>query len=141
VSAYINRTAETIAFLVLGFAKETASSVENDLARCGPLYDSVSLLFDAACIHALYPVNGIWFSVGWCIGLFIPHIFLAVHLMTIFRFRHGQGIANGNGVGHMDDDIFTTGSKAKELMSSEWELKAIFYNDLRQKQGNRARKL
>jgi len=130
ISAYINTTADTVYFLVVGFADETAYSVENDIARCGTLYASATLVLDSGCVRTLYPVNGLWYSLGWCLAFFIPHLFLAVQLAAAFSFHHGGGPGSGstNSVAHMDDVTSTYSTSMNGGMtSSELEMKALFY--------------
>ncbi|XP_041364897.1 prominin-1-like isoform X2 [Gigantopelta aegis] len=53
--------------------------------KCKPVYESVYMMTDAVCVSVLNPLNGFWFSMGWCIFFFIPSIIFAVLLAGLYR--------------------------------------------------------
>ncbi|XP_046372572.2 prominin-1-like isoform X3 [Haliotis rufescens] len=61
------------------------NTVENNVGRCKPVYDSIYQATDSICIAGLNPLNGLWFSWGWCIFFFIPCIIFAVKLSGLYR--------------------------------------------------------
>ena len=85
VSAYVNDTADSIYNEVVTSIDTVSYQIQNEVARCRPLYDSYTTSIDAACLRLLYPVNGFWFSLGSCIFFLIPFLFLAVNLASNFR--------------------------------------------------------
>ncbi|XP_067672731.1 prominin-1-like isoform X2 [Haliotis asinina] len=60
-------------------------TVENNVGRCRPLFDSIYQVTDSICVAGLNPLNGLWFSWGWCIFFFIPCIIFAVKLAGLYR--------------------------------------------------------
>lgn len=85
ISAFVNATADTIYGEIEKYVTGVAYSVENEVARCAPLYQSLKKMFDTVCVQLLYPVNGYWFGLGWCIFFLIPNIFLSVKLASAFK--------------------------------------------------------
>ncbi|ESP03882.1 hypothetical protein LOTGIDRAFT_156479 [Lottia gigantea] len=59
--------------------------IKKDAGKCRPVYDSIYLMTDAFCVVVLYPMNGFWFSMGWCLFFFIPSIIFAVKLSTLYH--------------------------------------------------------
>lgn len=67
------------------FTDHVLDVVNNKLAKCKP----ISNIYDAAlvvvCKQALYPFNGFWFSIGYCLFFFIPAIIFCVKLAKHYR--------------------------------------------------------
>ncbi|XP_050393707.1 prominin-1-A isoform X1 [Patella vulgata] len=59
--------------------------VKKDAGKCAPLFESLYLLTDSVCVVMLNPLNGFWFSMGWCLFFFIPSIIFAVKLSTLYH--------------------------------------------------------
>ncbi|KAK3802035.1 hypothetical protein RRG08_064628 [Elysia crispata] len=75
--------------------KETNSSVEEvkreirtDRARCSSLSNALYTVSDSVCILVLRPLNGFWFSLGWCLIFCIPCLIFAVLLASQYRREH-----------------------------------------------------
>ncbi|XP_076458090.1 prominin-1-A-like [Babylonia areolata] len=60
-------------------------SVDNDIGKCRPVYDGFYSAADGACVVALEPLNGLWFSIGWSLFFFIPCLIFAVKLASLYR--------------------------------------------------------
>lgn len=67
------------------FTDHVKDLLKNHLGRCKP----VTNIYDAAvvvvCNQALYPFNGFWFSIGYCLFFFIPAIIFCVKLAKHYR--------------------------------------------------------
>lgn len=99
VSAFVNTTADTIYGEIEKYVTGVQYNLENEVARCAPLYQSLKTVFDAICVQILYPLNGYWFGLGCCIFFLIPNIFLSVKLAAVFKI--GSSV---NGVRHRDSE-------------------------------------
>ncbi|XP_067035177.1 prominin-1-A-like isoform X1 [Acropora muricata] len=81
VSKFINR--------VLGFGYQftdhVLSLLNNDLARCKPVANIYDASITFPCKQVLYPFNGFWFSIGFCLLFFIPAIIFNVKLAKHYR--------------------------------------------------------
>ncbi|KAK2167163.1 hypothetical protein NP493_1287g01006 [Ridgeia piscesae] len=42
-------------------------------------------MIDTTCIKVLYPINGVWFCLGFCIFILLPSIILSFKLVTLYR--------------------------------------------------------
>ena len=98
VDAYISSDVDYINNLILTYVGNTIDAVENKVGRCRPLHDSLAKILDALCVDLLYPINGFWFSLGWCIFFLQVGIFFAVQLGTMLKYASSQ-----NQVTHQDD--------------------------------------
>lgn len=81
VSKFINR--------VLGFGYQFTDHVQsllnNDLGRCKPVANIYDASITFPCKQVLYPFNGFWFSIGFCLLFFIPAIIFNVKLAKHYR--------------------------------------------------------
>ncbi|XP_074614092.1 prominin-1-A-like isoform X2 [Acropora palmata] len=81
VSKFINR--------VLGFGYQftdhVLSLLKDDLGRCKPVANIYDASIAFTCKQALYPFNGFWFSIGFCLLFFIPAIIFNVKLAKHYR--------------------------------------------------------
>ena len=90
VDDFISGDVDYISNLILSFVGGTVDSVENEVGRCRPLHDSLETILDALCVDLLYPVNGLWFSLGWCILFLLLGIFFAVSLASMMRYANND---------------------------------------------------
>lgn len=97
IAAFVNATADTIYGEIEKYVTGVGYSVENEVARCAPLYQSLKKMFDTVCVQLLYPVNGYWFGLGWCIFFLIPNLFLSVKLASAFKIG-----ASASSIRHRD---------------------------------------
>jgi len=98
VGKFVNDTADEIYLDVTQYTENTVDAVENDIAQCLPIYDSVTTIIDATCVAMIYPINGFWFCLGWGLAFLIPSLVLAVQLATVYRYTRAA-----NSVCHSDD--------------------------------------
>ncbi|KAK7507835.1 hypothetical protein BaRGS_00000800, partial [Batillaria attramentaria] len=73
-----------------GIVNDILNTVRNDLGKCRPIYDGFYAATDAGCVVVLDPLNGFWFSVGWCLFFFIPSLIFAVKLAGLYRREHDE---------------------------------------------------
>lgn len=59
--------------------------LENELARCKPITNIHDALISSSCKEALWPFNGFWLAIGFCLFFFIPAIIFAVKLAKHYR--------------------------------------------------------
>lgn len=85
IGNYINRTADETFEKIKKFADDTEYAVRNTVGRCKPAFDSIKYVIDEACKEALWPINGLWFCLGWCLFFLIPGIILSFKLTTLYR--------------------------------------------------------
>lgn len=104
------------------FVATTNTSVYKDLGKCEPLwnlYNSVILI--SVCHYTIDSLNGVWFSIGWCILFFIPSILFSVKFSNLIRdvddFNQQRGVRSRiastlslnkirtNKVGHVDNEV------------------------------------
>ncbi|CAB3982805.1 prominin-1-A-like isoform X1, partial [Paramuricea clavata] len=99
---------------ILGYIDQTSAwavkSVGTDLGRCRILTDVYDAVINLVCRDTVYPFNGYWFSIGFCLFFYIPAIILSVKLAKHYRRmrfeegfdRHGDGMemADRNKVWH-----------------------------------------
>ncbi|OQV14063.1 hypothetical protein BV898_11728 [Hypsibius exemplaris] len=62
------------------YVKFVKNSVLHDIGTCRPAYDSYHAISSLLCIGIIQPINGLWFSIGLILILFIPMIFLNTYL-------------------------------------------------------------
>jgi hypothetical protein len=85
IARYVNATVDGIYARIADFVTESLSLLRTDVGRCRPLYDSIDFIIDSVCIQ-VYPVSGIWFSLGCCMILLIPSLALAAILSSMYRY-------------------------------------------------------
>uniref|UniRef100_T1IH19 Uncharacterized protein n=1 Tax=Strigamia maritima TaxID=126957 RepID=T1IH19_STRMM len=71
----------------INFAK---SSVKNDIGGCRPVWNVFDSFRALLCHDALDPLNGFWFSLGWCLFLSLPMSLVACKLSKHFRRLSGR---------------------------------------------------
>ncbi|BFZ03403.1 hypothetical protein BsWGS_06442 [Bradybaena similaris] len=59
--------------------------VRQTLSPCRRLATDLFTLSDTVCIQIVEPVNGFWFSFGWCLFFFVPCLIFAVLLADQYR--------------------------------------------------------
>jgi len=133
ISKYINETADSIYLLLSEFSHRSATNVEDVIAKCFPLYNSITTAVDSACVGTLYPINGFWFSLGWCLAFFLAYLFLAVKVAGIFGhvFGPGERPSEPNDVRIQQyGDITMAYASSLTTDNQGIEKKTSFYNDL-----------
>ena len=93
----MNQTALALWNILNGVTRNISSNVREDIGRCRPAYVAVVQLIDVSCKGVVDSLNGIWFSHGACIILFLPTMIFTLKLVGLFRKR-----GNGHKVGHKD---------------------------------------
>lgn len=61
------------------------NNTKDKVGTCGPLSAGLNSTLIATCDKILLPWNGFWFSLMWCLLLFIPTIILSVKLATLYQ--------------------------------------------------------
>ncbi|XP_019720142.1 prominin-1-A-like [Hippocampus comes] len=65
-----------------------------EFGRCGPLAEVVDSAQTILCLYLVSSLNAFWFSLGWCVILFIPSIILSVRLAKHYRRMKYADITN-----------------------------------------------
>ncbi|XP_017784995.1 PREDICTED: prominin-like protein isoform X2 [Nicrophorus vespilloides] len=60
---------------------------EQKIGDCGPVALVLNGTLTATCDNILAPMNGFWFSIFWCLVLFIPTIIISVKLASVYQKR------------------------------------------------------
>lgn len=85
----ISRIVEGYTERVLGWGFQFTDHIEdllnNQLAKCQPVANIYDATIVIICKQALYPFNGFWFSIGYCLFFFIPAIIFCVKLAKHYR--------------------------------------------------------
>ncbi|PFX20240.1 Prominin-1-A [Stylophora pistillata] len=85
----INKIVEGYTERVLGWGFQFTDHIEyllnNQLAKCQPVANIYDATIVIICKQALYPFNGFWFSIGYCLFFFIPAIIFCVKLAKHYR--------------------------------------------------------
>ncbi|KAJ7370401.1 hypothetical protein OS493_032578 [Desmophyllum pertusum] len=88
-SKNINKIVEDYTTRVLGwgfqFTDHILDILNNQLAKCRPVTNIYDATVVVLCNQALYPFNGFWLSIGWCLFFFIPAIIFCVKLAKHYR--------------------------------------------------------
>ncbi|XP_076445550.1 prominin-1-A-like isoform X2 [Babylonia areolata] len=74
------------------FIQQMMTDVYENIGQCRPIYDGFYSATDGVCIVVLEPLNGFWFSVGWCLFLCIPCLIFAVKLAGLYRREHDDKV-------------------------------------------------
>jgi len=53
--------------------------------KCDTLAEAIKESVDVVCVTALHPFNGLWFSMGWCLIMFIPCLIFGLIVTNLFR--------------------------------------------------------
>jgi hypothetical protein len=85
LESFINTTADEIYADVEAFSATLEREVTEEIGRCAPVYDSLTLAIDSVCIKTLYGVNSFWYAIGWVIFWLFPSIILSFCLVREFR--------------------------------------------------------
>lgn len=70
---------------VVAYLDRIADKIENKVGQCGPMSLVVNATLVSTCEKILYPVNGFWFGILWCLILFIPTIIVSVKLASLYQ--------------------------------------------------------
>lgn len=85
----INEIVQNFTDRVLGwgfqFTDHIKDLLDNSLAKCKPVANIYDATIVIICKQALYPFNGFWFSIGYCLFFFIPAIIFCVKLAKHYR--------------------------------------------------------
>lgn len=82
---YVNNATDTAAIALGDFIHDLNFTVTQQVAACRPLYDVFSNVGVIVCQQLLYPLQGWWLALGWCLIFFIPAICFNVRLAKYFR--------------------------------------------------------
>ena len=69
------------------YTADVTASIEDDIAQCRPVYDSVTRLVRGPCEYFLNPFNTFWFCMGWFLSFGIMAIVSGTCLIGIFRSK------------------------------------------------------
>lgn len=67
------------------YANRVNFQVKEEIGKCWPVSKAVNASIMSVCHGVIDPLNGFWASMGWCLLLFIPCIFLAVRLSSLYQ--------------------------------------------------------
>lgn len=70
---------------VRSYLHRVISNTKDKIGQCGPLSAGLNSTLIATCDKILLPWNGFWFSLMWCLLLFIPTIIFSVKLATLYQ--------------------------------------------------------
>lgn len=70
---------------VRNYLYRVINNTKNHMGQCGPLSAGLNFTLVATCDKILLPWNGFWFSLMWCLLLFIPTIIFSVKLATLYQ--------------------------------------------------------
>ncbi|XP_028391109.1 prominin-1-like isoform X2 [Dendronephthya gigantea] len=103
VNVNIGKIVSDEAKRLLGYTDDIADwaikSVKHDLGQCKILTDVYDAAVNLVCRETVYPFNGYWFSVGFCLFFYIPAIIFCVKLAKHYRrMRFEEGFDKHDGV-------------------------------------------
>lgn len=67
------------------YANRVNFQVKEEIGKCWPVSQAVNASIISVCHGVIYPLNGFWASMGWCLLLFIPCVFIAVRLSSLYQ--------------------------------------------------------
>ncbi|KAF5290870.1 hypothetical protein FQR65_LT11509 [Abscondita terminalis] len=67
------------------YLDRVVDNTRHNVGSCGPLSAGINSTLTATCDKLLLPWNGFWFSLMWCLILFIPTIILSVKLASLYQ--------------------------------------------------------
>jgi len=67
------------------FSARLERGFRSGLGRCGPISTAYNSTAVTVCHNVVYPFNGFWASVGWCVLLFIPCVIVSLALTSLYR--------------------------------------------------------
>ncbi|GFO33247.1 prominin-1-a-like [Plakobranchus ocellatus] len=86
---------QSIGELADGISNFTHDSVDNvkteirtNMLGCRALSNALYTVSDSVCVLVVRPLNGFWFSLGWCLLFSIPCLVFAVLLASQYRREH-----------------------------------------------------
>ncbi len=85
VSDFVNTTLDNVLVDINGLVGRIDKNVSDEVGRCAPVYFSATDAFDAACVKTVYPVNAIWFTLGWCTFFLFISLIMSLKLVTLYR--------------------------------------------------------
>lgn len=91
IQEIIGVSADQVYSLLDNLAKKLTASIENDIAKCRPAFDSFTTFVYAPCVYFLYPFNAVWFSYGGYIAFATIALFFGTSLMGMFAVK-GLGL-------------------------------------------------
>ncbi|XP_055353715.1 prominin-1-A-like [Paramacrobiotus metropolitanus] len=80
-----NETVDGLHKNIQDYMNFSIGQVRNEIGRCGPASLAINSTVRLICKDVLYPFNGFWLSVGWCLILFIPCLLIALALAWHYR--------------------------------------------------------
>ncbi|KAK5641503.1 hypothetical protein RI129_010050 [Pyrocoelia pectoralis] len=70
---------------VRSYLYRVINNTKDKVGQCGPLSAGLNATLIATCDKILLPWNGFWFSLMWCLLLFIPTIIFSTKLATLYQ--------------------------------------------------------
>nr|XP_039250015.1 prominin-1-A-like isoform X3 [Styela clava] len=70
---------------VTAYTDWAGQQVTDNLGACKPVYDGYDGVVILFCDYLIDTINGLWFSLGWCVFFLIPSAIVAMKLMKFFR--------------------------------------------------------
>ncbi|KAF5293671.1 hypothetical protein FQA39_LY03156 [Lamprigera yunnana] len=67
------------------YLNRVVNNTRDSVGLCGPLSSALNSTLIGTCDMILLPWNGFWFSLMWCLLLFIPTIIFSVKLATLYQ--------------------------------------------------------
>ncbi|XP_048584540.1 prominin-1-A isoform X1 [Nematostella vectensis] len=102
----IATTVAKFAARVLGwgyqFTDHVLNLVENNIGKCKPLTNIFDGTVMYMCNDLLYPFNGFWLSMGFCLFFFIPSIIFSVKLAKHYRCMKYESDFDQEGMAGME---------------------------------------
>ena len=69
------------------FTQDLTVSIEEDIAQCRPVYESVAMLVQGPCEYLLNPINVFAFSFAWYMSFGLIAVIIATSVVGIFRSK------------------------------------------------------
>ncbi|XP_059156501.1 prominin-1-A-like isoform X2 [Physella acuta] len=88
-NSLIQQKISVLADNIINSTKQKLSDVKHEIrtnmAPCAPLSNAVFTMSDAVCVLLINPLNGLWFSFGWCLFFFVICLIFAILLTSQYR--------------------------------------------------------
>ncbi|KAG1688587.1 Prominin-1-A [Nymphon striatum] len=85
IDALANSFVTEFSSTIDSYASHLQDKVGNDIGNCWPVSQAINSSVSATCKSVIYPFNGFWISVGWCLILWLPVLLIAVVLSILYK--------------------------------------------------------
>ncbi|XP_043200712.1 prominin-like protein isoform X4 [Amphibalanus amphitrite] len=68
-----------------GYTGRVEGAFRRTVGQCGPLSNVYNATDVTLCSNVVYPFNGYWAALGWCILIFIPCVVVSLVLASLYR--------------------------------------------------------